>query len=404
MIAIEDAVIKTNSEGTASYYQISKGKTGFYIDVPANVTKVIVKAKCGSSGKSGTSKMLSVNGQTFAVDLGADYAEYEATVSVSKDSTIEIKNADSSCSMNVKEIKVIASSGWSTKLTSGADLTNIDAYEVDNRNDQVPANVTAKSGGAQYSNFDVSMGDSGMGITIAPTEPDQAKADVLKYSGRHESDFAHNFDNATDDASYAKNDELNNALVAYKTGMTAIQGNASSSSSSSSSSDNTGNTGDNTSGNTGDNGGSVTPAAGVAASLTFTDSSALTATSAGTTFTLAKGTGAAGSKDYYASTGKIKILKMEGATTISFTSPGTTSDKYTMTINYVAASAGALTLTPTGGTASEITLAAGGSVSDKNTNNASTTSVATEITGGTAYVISRKSTETYIHSIVITAK
>ena len=218
LIAIEDAVKKD------SYYQISKEKSGFYIDVPANTTKIIVKAKCGSSNKSGKSNMLSVNGQKFEIDLAADYAEYEATVSLTADSTIEIANADKNCSMNIKEIKVIAASGWETKLTSGADLSNIDAYEVDNRSDQVPANVTAKSGGSQYSNFDVALGDSGMGVTIAVTDPDKAKANVLKYSGRHDSDYYYNFTNSVDDASYAKNDSLNSELVAYTGGMKAVQG------------------------------------------------------------------------------------------------------------------------------------------------------------------------------------
>ncbi len=237
LIAIEDASKK------GAYYQISKSKTGFYIDVPANVTKVIVKAKCGSSDKTGTSEMLSVNGTKTSIDLSADYKEYETEVSVTTDTTIEIANVNSSCSMNVKEIKVIATSGWQTKLTSGADLTNIDAYEVDNRSDQVPANVTTKSGGTQYSNFDVALGDSGMGVTIAPTEPEQAKADVLKYSGRHESDYYYNFDNSVDDASYAKNDTLNNELVAYTSGLTATQGISASSSSSGDSSDDSGDSG-----------------------------------------------------------------------------------------------------------------------------------------------------------------
>ena len=250
LIAIEDAANK------GSYYQVAKGKTGFYIDVPANTTKVIVKAKCGSSGKSGTSKMLSVNGNTFEINLDSSlgYQEYEATVSgLTEDSTIEIANADSNCSMNVQEIKVIATSGWETKLTSGADLTNIDAYEVDSRSEQVPSNVTAKSGGTMYSNFDVALGDSGMGVTIAPTEPEQAKANVLKYSGRHESDYYFNFTNSVDDASYAKNDTLNNELVAYTSGMVAIQGYVAGSTS-----DNTGSTTTDGTEGTGDSGSTET--------------------------------------------------------------------------------------------------------------------------------------------------
>ena len=217
LIAIEDASKK------GAYYQGSKGKTMFYIDVPANATKVIVKAKTGSS-TSGATTTLSVNGTKSESIGNTAYSDFEFALSgLTEDSTIEIANSGSN-SLNISEIKVIATSGWETKLTSGADLTNIDAYEVDSRSDQVPSNVTAKSGGTMYSNFDVALGDSGMGVTIAPTEPELAKANVLKYSGRHESDYYFNFTNSVDDASYAKNDTLNNELVAYTSGMVAIQG------------------------------------------------------------------------------------------------------------------------------------------------------------------------------------
>ena len=399
LIAIEDASKK------GAYYQVSKSKTAFFIDIPSNTSKIIIKAKTGSS-TSGATAGIDIKDEaekTIAsvTDIGnSAYSDYEFAISgLTADSTLEIVNSSSKNSLNISEIKVIASTGWNTKLTSGADLTNIDAYEVDARNELVPNTVTARSGGSTYSNFDTTMGDSGLGIAVAPTDPTQAKTDVVSYAGRHNPDIKWQFNNATDDASYAVDTSLNTMLVAYTTGLTAIQGTAASTSGNT---DNTGNDdGDD------DKGGSVeqpaTPTDGSAASLTFNSSSALSAVSAGTTFTCAKGTDDAGSKDYYASSGKIKILKMENSTTISFKSPGTTSDSYTMKINYVATSEGKLNLTPSGGTASEITLAVGGSLSDKNSNSASTTSVTATISGGTDYVISRKSTETYIHSIIIIA-
>ena len=52
--------------------------------------------------------------------------------------------------------------------------------------------------------------------------PDVAKASVLEFAGRHNPDFAWNFDNSTDDASYAVNEELNSALLAHTTGLTKI--------------------------------------------------------------------------------------------------------------------------------------------------------------------------------------
>ena len=54
------------------------------------------------------------------------------------------------------------------------------------------------------------------------TSPDVAKASVLEFAGRHNPAFAWNFDNSTDDASYAVNEELNSALLAHTTGLTKI--------------------------------------------------------------------------------------------------------------------------------------------------------------------------------------
>ena len=204
-------------------YQVSKKKTGFTLSVPANTTKVIVTAACGSSGASGTANMLSVNGTAVSMNMADGYKDYPVDVSVSKDTTIEIANVHSNNSMNVTGIKVIATTKWKTTYSTGADLTNIDAYEVDSRRDQVPAAVKTKSGGHMYSNFDVQLGDTGMGISIAPTDPDQAKKDVVKYAGRHNSDFAYTFNNATDDKDDTVNKVLKDLVVKYQSGLTKTQ-------------------------------------------------------------------------------------------------------------------------------------------------------------------------------------
>lgn len=214
LIAIEDAAKK------GAYYQGSKGKTMFYLDVPANTTKVILKAKTGSS-TSGATTTVSVNGTKSDSIANTAYADVEIAVSVSKASTIAVTNSGSS-SLNISEIKVIAATGWETTLSSGADMSNIDAYEVDERSETVPATVLSKSGNHAYSNFDTTLGDAGLGLTNLPTSPDVAKASVLEFAGRHNPDFAWNFDNSTDDASYAVNEELNSALLAHTTGVTKI--------------------------------------------------------------------------------------------------------------------------------------------------------------------------------------
>lgn len=214
LIAIEDAAKK------GAYYQGSKGKTMFYLDVPANTTKVILKAKTGSS-TSGATTTVSVNGTKSDSIANTAYADVEIAVSVSKASSIAVTNSGSN-SLNISEIKVIAATGWETTLSSGADMSNIDAYEVDERSETVPATVLSKSGSHAYSNFDTTLGDAGLGLTNLPTSPDVAKASVLEFAGRHNPDFAWNFDNSTDDASYAVNEELNSALLAHTTGVTKI--------------------------------------------------------------------------------------------------------------------------------------------------------------------------------------
>lgn len=214
LIAIEDAAKK------GAYYQGSKGKTMFYLDVPANTTKVVLKAKTGSS-TSGATTTVSVNGTKSGSIANTAYTDIEIAVSVTKNSTIAVTNSGSS-SLNISEIKVIAATGWETTLSSGADMSNIDAYEVDERSETVPATVLSKSGNHAYSNFDTTLGDTGLGLTNLPTSPDVAKASVLEFAGRHNPDFAWNFDNSTDDASYAVNEELNSALLAHTTGLTKI--------------------------------------------------------------------------------------------------------------------------------------------------------------------------------------
>lgn len=214
LIAIEDAAKK------GAYYQGSKGKTMFYLDVPANTVKVILKAKTGSS-TSGATTTVSINGTKSGAIANTAYADVEIAVSVTKDSTIAVVNSGSN-SLNISEIKVIAATGWETTLSSGANMSDIDAYEVDERSETVPAAVLSKSGNHAYSNFDTTLGDTGLGLTNLPTSPDVAKASVLEFAGRHNPDFAWNFDNSTDDASYAVNEELNSALLAHTTGLTKI--------------------------------------------------------------------------------------------------------------------------------------------------------------------------------------
>ena len=234
-------ITKTNaSEKSGGYYQISAKKDGFTLSVPANTTSVVITAKSASSGV--TSATLKVGSVSQVVNTD-NYPAYTFDVSALSSTSLSV-TAGSEGSINIKSIKVIASTGWSTTYTTGISLSDIDAYEVDDRSTQVPNSVTTKLGGYKYSNFDVELGDSGMGVTIAPTEPEQAKADVIKYAGRHESDFAYTFNNATEDKNYGVIAELKTALQGYSSGMTKVQGTAASTSGNTGNDDNNDDGGD----------------------------------------------------------------------------------------------------------------------------------------------------------------
>ena len=252
-ITVSNASDKGASDSTKPYYQISKENTGFTLSVPANASKVVIAAKSGSS--SVTSATLKVGGVSQTVNTD-NYPEYTFDVSSLSSTSLAVV-AGSEGSINIKSIKVIAPTAWATTYTTGISLSDIDAYEVDSRSTQVPATVVTKVGGTMYSNFDVALGDSGMGVSIAVTEPVQAKDDVMLYAGRHNPDFAYQFTNSTDDTDYGVNSALKALVVNYASGLTATQG-TSASSSSSSSSDNTGSTTTDDTESTGDSGSTET--------------------------------------------------------------------------------------------------------------------------------------------------
>ncbi len=338
-ITKNDAADKGATDSTKAYYQVSKGKTAFALTVPANASKVVIKAKSASSGVS--SATLKVGGVSRSVTAD-NYPEYEFDVSSVSSTSLAVV-AGSEGSINITSIKVIAPTAWETTYTTGISLSDIDAYEVDDRSTQVPGTVTTKLGGNKYSNFDVQLGDSGLGLSAAPTTPDVAKADVIKYAGRHNPDFAYTFNNATDDADYGVNSALKALVVGYTGGLSAVQG--SSSGASSGNAGNSGNaesgesgnesgstgTGESGSAENGDNGGTSggteTPATLPEGTVVVTfDSFTSGATVNGVTVTGSLKSGVA-EKTYNGTTYKT-ALKMESKTSITFT----TTEAKTLTI------------------------------------------------------------------------
>lgn len=100
--------------------------------------------------------------------------------------------------------------------------TDFDAYVALTRNEQVPATVKSSAGGNTYNNFDTNLA---IMYPYNPDSPEDAKTKVMQYAGRMSGgDFKFSFNNAVDDASYAVNTPLKNALISYKTTLKAIQG------------------------------------------------------------------------------------------------------------------------------------------------------------------------------------
>ena len=91
--------------------------------------------------------------------------------------------------------------------------TSFDAYVATSRDEVVPSTYKALSGGTTYNNFDTSS----MMYSYDVETPDQAKVSVTTYAGRIQGgDLIWNFNNATDDSSYAVDTKLKAKLVAYK--------------------------------------------------------------------------------------------------------------------------------------------------------------------------------------------
>ncbi|MDR7208489.1 T9SS type A sorting domain-containing protein [Flavobacterium piscis] len=97
-----------------------------------------------------------------------------------------------------------------------------DAIEVATRNEAISNSITSKLGANTYNNFDI---NPAIMYTYTPDSPDDAKVNVMLYSGRIEGgDFKYTFNNATDDTSSNVNTALMTALTSYTTKLVVIQG------------------------------------------------------------------------------------------------------------------------------------------------------------------------------------
>ena len=101
-----------------SYIQLSKNSAGtLKFNVPANTSKIVINAKCGSS--SASSCKMTVSGSTYSKDesVGSDYSDFVfmpgfVSENDSDAITVTVSNTDSSSSLNVKSIMVYAPTKW----------------------------------------------------------------------------------------------------------------------------------------------------------------------------------------------------------------------------------------------------------------------------------------------------
>ena len=103
-----------------------------------------------------------------------------------------------------------------------SSLTDFDAYLAATRGETVPATVKSKVGAKTYNNFDT---DASLYIkNLVVEDPAAARDRVKMYSGRVEGgDFKWVFNNAVDDKSYAVITGLKSQLTNYGTNMVFIQ-------------------------------------------------------------------------------------------------------------------------------------------------------------------------------------
>lgn len=106
--------------------------------------------------------------------------------------------------------------GYEIIYASETNTNDFDAYLATTREETVPSTYSAKQGGSTYSNFDTAADM----YSYNPTDTEDVVENVQTYAGRVEGgDFTYEFDDAVDDASYARNADLDSVLTSYVTSL-----------------------------------------------------------------------------------------------------------------------------------------------------------------------------------------
>lgn len=99
--------------------------------------------------------------------------------------------------------------------------TDFDAWVASSRNEQVPGSVTSAYGNNSYNNFDT---DASVMYSYTAQSPQDARTTVMNYAGRmNGGDFSWTFGSG-EDTNYDVIPELKSALVSYSTSLQTIQG------------------------------------------------------------------------------------------------------------------------------------------------------------------------------------
>jgi len=107
-------------------------------------------------------------------------------------------------------------------ISQNDNATSFDAYEASSRSEMVPTTYKTVQGGTSYDNFDT---DASLMYAYTPDEPSSVASVVKEKAGRMAGgDFKWTFNNSVDDASYAMNQELMEAIRSYKTKMVLVYG------------------------------------------------------------------------------------------------------------------------------------------------------------------------------------
>ncbi|HIW31349.1 MAG TPA: pectate lyase [Candidatus Paenibacillus intestinavium] len=109
--------------------------------------------------------------------------------------------------------------------TTSAHATSFDAYLASSRNEIVPSSYKALHGGTVYNNFDTR---NDMGVNVSAIDPvNDVEQMVTTKAGRlNKGDFAWEFNDSVDDASYALNTALMTQIRNYTTQLISVGGNS----------------------------------------------------------------------------------------------------------------------------------------------------------------------------------